>query len=184
MVADLLSQTLRGPCLQMLMNVESLNGLEARRIPVRREEGSAQVAQLTSILRFTFSVHVEQFAEELTTFQGAVQRYEAQHNELIPDAIHQAILKANASNEIRSQVELTTFATSEKLGEAHAGYATTRLTMHAMNPPGLAAGTPHNPQCQSMDISYVGGKGGKKGKGGKGGNSKGKGGNNKDNKGR
>ena len=59
-----LSQTLTGAPLLMLMNTESHNGLEAWRRIVAKEEpcqGSAQVNQLTSLLRTTFSGKLDAF---------------------------------------------------------------------------------------------------------------------------
>ena len=64
----ILSQILSGPSLQLLMNCETGNGLEAWRLLVRSEEpssGSAQVAHLTVLLRTTFTGKLESYEEEL-----------------------------------------------------------------------------------------------------------------------
>jgi len=55
----------------------NMNGLECWRLLVQKVEpsvGSAQAAQLTSILRTTFAGDLNTFEEELERFDGAVKR--------------------------------------------------------------------------------------------------------------
>ena len=84
----ILSQMLQGGPLQLVMN-SGQNGLEAWRQLVRQEEpvsGASQVAALSLILSTKFSGKGASFVEEMQKFEGAVQRYEAQFNEPLPDA--------------------------------------------------------------------------------------------------
>ena len=114
----ILAQTLTGSSLHLLMNVEYYNGYEAWRQLVRREEptaGSAQVNQLTGILRMKFTGKMEHFEDEVMKFESAVLTYERTHTEIFPDTLHQALLKANAPSELKGQVEMQSYATAREL---------------------------------------------------------------------
>ena len=98
-ISFVLSQVLVGAPLQLIMNISDMNGFEMWRQLVKAEEpsvGAAQVTQLTSILSTKFTSQANTFAEELQRLEGAILEYERRHTELLPDSLHQAILKANA----------------------------------------------------------------------------------------
>ena len=170
-VAYVLSQTLKGSCLQLLMNTESLNGFEAWRQLVKREEpseGSAQVAQLTAILKFAFTGRLDKFDEELQSFQGMVKRYETLYSEVLPDSIHQALLKSNAPAEIKTQVELTTFLDANELANTLVSFTKARMvsagpTLAAQSSKASSPAGASDPNA--MQVDYIGK--GPKGKGGK-----------------
>ena len=178
-VMYILVSCMQGSALQLAMNVESSNGLEAWRLLVRREEpqeGSTQVATLMSILRTTFQGGTSGLVDELEKLDGAVKRYETQYNDLVSDAILQSIMKWNCPEEIKAHVTLQTFASAKLLKERLSSYAVTRLVTET----GAASSTTQpQQQPQPMDIGAFGGGRGK-GKGQKG-KSKDKGG--KDSKG-
>ena len=127
-------RNLRNQSLQLLMNCESGNGLEAWRLLVRNEEsssGSTRVAHLTALLRTTFSGKLEIFEEELQRFEGEVKRYSQVYNEALPDSIHQALLKSNAPPEIKTQVEMSDYGSARELREALSGFA--RIRLHVLD---------------------------------------------------
>jgi len=169
----ILVSCLAGSALQLAMNVESANGLEAWRLLVRREEpqeGSTQVATLMSILRTTFQ-GMAGLVDELEKLDGAVKRYETQYNDMVSDTILQSIMKWNCPEEIKAHVTLQTFGSAKLLKEKLCSYAVTRLVTENS---GSSTTLQPQQQPQPMDIgAFGGGKG--KGKGQKG-KSKDKGG--------
>jgi hypothetical protein len=125
----ILSQVVVNGPLQLVMN-SGHNGLEAWRLLVRQEEpvsGASQVAALSLILATRFSGKGTSFVEEMQKFEGAVQRYEAQFNEPLPDALHQALLKSNAPTSIKNQIDMTTFPNSVALKDAMVQYMQVHL---------------------------------------------------------
>ena len=73
----ILVSSLAGSALQVAMNTETSNGLEAWRVLVRREEpteGSTQVAMLMTILRTSFAVGIAALTDELEKLIGQIQR--------------------------------------------------------------------------------------------------------------
>ena len=71
----ILAQALSGSNLQSLMNVGECNGYEGWRHLVHREEptaGSAQVGQLTSILKARFPSKLEYYDDEVQKFESQV----------------------------------------------------------------------------------------------------------------
>jgi hypothetical protein len=149
----ILAQTLQGPPLHMLMNVEAYNGFEAWRRLVKKEEpalGSAQISQLTAIMRYSFSVKMESWEDEVQRLEGMIILYERTHSEVLADSLKQALLKLNAPAQIKAHVEMQTFTTSVELREALSGYVALR---QASAPPGLQEAVP-------MDVGAFG-KGGK-----------------------
>jgi len=139
------------------MNVESLNGYEAWRLLVKREEpaaGAVQVSQMSKIVNTTFTGKLETFVDELERLEGQIKRYENTHSEIVSDSLAQALMKSNAPAEIRTNVELQTFPSAAALKEQLVAYAQPLLSK---NPTPMVIG---------------GVKGGKKGKKGK--DSKGK----------
>ena len=93
----MISQLLQNGPLQIAMNARE-NGVEAWRVLLRQEEpasGASQVASLTALLATRFSGQVKTLQEEFSTMEGAIQRYEKQLGEQIPDSLHQALLKGN-----------------------------------------------------------------------------------------
>ena len=65
---------------------------------VKQEEpasGASQVAELSLLFATRFSGRMETYVEELQKFEGHVIRYESQFSEILPDALHQALLKSN-----------------------------------------------------------------------------------------
>ena len=171
----ILAQTLTGSSLQLLMNVEEYNGYEAWRQLVKREEptaGSAQVSQLTALLKTKFTGKMEYYEDEVMKFESAVLTYERTHTEIFPDTLHQALLKANAPAELRGQVEMQSYATARELREVMSAYVVSQLAtkgksaVSAPQSAGLPGASPGD-----MEVDYITGKkGGKKG-GGKGGKS-------------
>ena len=172
-----LVSSLQGSALQMAMNTEISNGLEAWRGLVKREEpteGSTQVAVLMTIMRAQFTGGMQGLTEELEKLMGQVQRYEAQFDDPIADTIVQAIIKSNCPDELKSQVTMATYASARELRDMLVGYAATRAAEYPTPPGGQAP----------MDVGGIDNKGkgkGKKGKkgggkkgGGKGGKGKGK----------
>ena len=122
----MLSQVLTGGPLRIAMNAQQ-NGMEAWRVLVRQEEpasGASQVSALTALLGTKFSGKVETLQEELRSLAGAIQRYEGQLAERIPDSLYQALLKGDTPGAIRSQVDLTTFVNAAALSDALICYAT------------------------------------------------------------
>lgn len=160
-LAYILSQVLTNGPLQLAMNCGG-NGLEAWRQLVKQEEptsGAAQVTTLATLLAAKFTGNLNEFVGELQKFEGLVQTYELRYGEVLPDALHQALLKNNTPAAIRAQVELATFASARSLKDALIGYVQVQL----------AAGGGAKDEPVPMDVGYVGGKGGKKGaKNGKG----------------
>ena len=149
----ILSQMLQGGPLQLVMN-SGHNGLEAWRQLVRQEEpvsGASQVAALALILNTKFSGKGVSYVEEMQKFEGAVQRYEAQFNEPLPDALHQALLKSNAPGTIKNQVDMTTFPNAMALKDALVQY----MQVH------LATTTVHERPADelAMEVDLVYGKG-------------------------
>ena len=182
-----LSQTLTGAPLLMLMNTESHNGLEAWRRMVAKEEpcqGSAQVNQLTAILRATFTGKLESYLEEMERFEASVLSYSRMHGEELADSLHQALLKMNAPEVIKSQVEMQEYESAEALRDVLKRFVQTRV--HMSQPPGLAAlpgagkaNSGGNTQPMDVDAIDKGWHKGGKNKGGKGKKGK-KGGKDKD----
>jgi len=127
----ILSASLQGSAKRLIMNVEHHNGLEAWRLLCRREEpssGAVQVSQLTSILRTSFSGKLETFEDEMEKLEAAIRRYEGTHSEVVADTLIQAILKQNAPEAIRPQVELQTFQSVALLKDALVAYTTGKLS--------------------------------------------------------
>ena len=156
----ILVSSLQGSALQMAMNTETSNGLEAWRCLVKREEpteGSTQVAMLMTILRTSFSGGLHNLTEELERLMGMVQRYEGQFSDPISDTIVQAIIKYNTPEELRSQVTMNTYTNAIELRETLVSYAATRA---AEFPPG-----PIGDQPMPMDVGGIDKGKGKKGKG-------------------
>ena len=158
----ILSQMLQGGPLQLVMN-SGHNGLEAWRQLVRQEEpvsGASQVATLSLILSTKFSGKGTSFVEEMQKFEGALQRYEAQFNEPLPDALHQALLKSNAPGSIKNQVDMTTFANATVLKDALVQYMQVHLATAAVHE------RPADEMAMEVDLVYGKGKKNKnKGKG-------------------
>ena len=157
----ILSQVVTNGPLQIVMNAGP-NGLEAWRTLVRQEEpasGASQVAELSLLLATRFSMRIETYVEELQKFEGHVIRYESQFSEILPDALHQALLKSNAPAAVKTQVDMASFTTASQLTSALMQYAQVQLTV---------AGRLEHPSGsgEAMDIGWVGTKGckGKKGK--------------------
>ena len=109
----------------------------------------------------------ESYLEEVERFEASLQSYSRMHGEELPDSLLQALLKMNAPDSIRTQVELQEYATAEELRDALKRFAQSRV-QHSQ-PPGLAPlpgeGGAAGGQ-QDMDVGAIG-KGGKGGKGGK-----------------
>ena len=159
----ILVSCLQGSALQMAMNTEASNGLEAWRSLVKREEpteGSTQVAMLMTILRTSFSGGLGNLTEELERLIGMIQRYEQQFNDVISDTIIQAIIKYNTPEELRSQVTMSSYLTAKDLREALVSYAATRAAEAPQ--PSL------NDQPSPMEVGNIDYKGKGKGKKGKG----------------
>ena len=146
---------LQGSALQLAMNTEQNNGLEAWRCLVKREEpteGSTQVASLMGILRTQFAGGMAELTQELEVLTGAVQRYEQQFSDTIADNVVQAIIKSNTPLELRSQVMLQSFASAAALRETLVTYAAARVDV------------PPVPAPVPMDVGAVEGGKYKKGK--------------------
>ena len=70
---------------------------------------------MQSILQFKFSPGFDRPEEELRTFEGLVQTYHAIFGEAISDSITQAVIKSQMPTEIRTDLELQTFARTTDL---------------------------------------------------------------------
>ena len=146
-VMYILVSCLRGSSLQLAMNVEESNGLEAWRMLVKREEpteGSTQVAQLMCILKTTFTGGVPTLVNELERLTGGIQRYEHQFNDLISDSVVQSIMKSNAPDDIKSHIALTSFRDSSPLKDALTTFDVTRDTT-SMPMPGSSTDSGQQP---------------------------------------
>ena len=169
----ILSQVVTNGPLQIVMN-SGPNGLEAWRALVKQEEpasGASQVAEFSLLLATRFSGRMETYVEELQKFEGQVIRYESQFSEILPDALHQALLKSNAPAAVKTQVDMASFTTASELTSALMQYAQVQLTVAGRPEQSSGSGDP-------MDIGWVGAKGhkgkSKDTKGGKGKLKKGK----------
>ena len=114
----LLAQVFSRPLLQLMMNVGDQNGLEALRLLVRAEQpvfGANRIAAMQSILQYKFSPGSHKLEEELRTFEGLVKTYHAVFGEAISDSITQAVIKSQMPAEIRTHLELQTFAGTAEL---------------------------------------------------------------------
>ena len=134
------------------------NGLEAWRSLVRQEEpasGGSQVAEPSIIVSTRFSGRIETYTEELQSFEGAVLRYENQFSEILPDALHQALLKSDAPASIKTQVDVASFQTAVALKDSLMQYAQVQLAVAGRN----------EQQSDSSPWTYVGWVKGVQGKG-------------------
>ena len=167
----ILAQTLTSSALQLVRNIEVCDGLETWRQLVRKSPWAAQ-RRFPSLDAFSIR-NSRAWEEETQRMQSAVLLYESTHNEILPDSLRQALLKSNAPQELRRQLELATFPTVKELRETISGFVVNQSMSKGAS--SLSSG--------AMDIDYIGkGKGkfdwskGAWSKGGKGkGDPKGKG---------
>ena len=101
-----------------MMNVCDQKGLEAWRLLVRSEQpvsGENRMAAMRSFLQYKFSPGFDKLEEELRTFEGLLKTYHAIFGEAISDSITKAVIKSQMPAEIRTHVELQTFARTADL---------------------------------------------------------------------
>ena len=141
------------------MNVGDQNGLESWRLLVRSEQpvsGANRIAAMHSILQFKFSPGFDKLEEELRTFGGLVKTYHAIFGEAISDSITQAVIKSQMPAEIRTHLELQTFARTAELINPTSSRSKMRTTTTS------TSAAAHGPA--PMEIGWVKNKGQAKGK--------------------
>ena len=137
-----------------MMNVGDQNGLEAWRLLVRSEQpvsGANRIAATQSILQFKFSPGFDELEEELRTFEGPVKTYHAIFGEAVSDSITHAVIKSQMLAEIRTHLELQTFARTTDLVNLLSSLSKMRTAATSSSSAG------HGPT--PMEIGWVKGKG-------------------------
>lgn len=153
-----LAQVLTGSALQLVMNAEQFNGFESWWRLEEPTGGTAQVAQLSALLRPLFSGQVERWGAQrierlfskLQHFEGGVQNYENVHSDVLPDSPHQALFLASLS-ELKKQQDLTVFTSVGELKSTISSYVQNQVATR-----GLDVQT-----STDMEVGWLGGRRGK-----------------------
>ena len=166
---NVLTQSVEGRALSIIMNAESSNGLQAWRLLVDAYEpkiGGRYTAMLMGILSPQWS-HVQEsnFLETLDVWEVQVRRYEEQSRETVTPATKCAIIMKNAPGGIRTALRTSSSiigSNYEMLKKALRDYLQTGADF---DPKGLVAESrAHDSQGPApMDVGAVW-KGGRKGK--------------------
>ena len=177
---NVLTQSIEGRALSIIMNAESSNGLQAWRMLVDAYEpkiGGRYTAMLMGILSPQWS-HVQEtsFMETLDLWEVQVRRYEEQSRETVTPATRCAVIMKNAPGGIRTALRTSSSIIGsdyEMLKKAIKDYLQTGLEYDAK---GLQADSKaKDPQGPApMEIGALSWKSGKKSKGEKGKGKKGK----------
>lgn len=176
---SVLTQSVEGRALSVIMGSESSNGLQAWRLLVDAYEprvGGRYTAMLMGVIGPQW-LHLKesQFLETLETWELQVRRYEEQSKEKVTSATKCAVVMRNAPGGIRTALRTSSSIIGsdyELLKKAIKDYLQTGVEFDGR---GLAAeaaakagggADPHGPA--PMDVGALSWKGGKKGKEGKG----------------